>query len=112
MAARIPGLGRVVVSDLRSISTVAFCPSRAGSLGRGDHVIVVGVDGGDLGKEALRFALHEAALRGTRVRAVHVWQAVPLVTVTGPGFVPPLDPEPIHEAAIRTLCRHRRRGRR
>lgn len=37
-------------------------------------VIVVGVDGSETSKEALRFALAEARLRGCSVRAVHAWQ--------------------------------------
>ena len=66
-------------------------------------MIVVGVDDRDLGKEALRFALHEAAIRGTRVRAVHAWSAVPIVPMTGPGVLPPIDSEAIHDAAARLL---------
>lgn len=37
-------------------------------------VIVVGVDGSDGAKAALRFALAEAKLRQATVSAVHVWQ--------------------------------------
>ena len=36
-------------------------------------VIVVGVDGSDGSRRALRWALHEAALRGSTVQAVTVW---------------------------------------
>ena len=36
-------------------------------------VIVIGVDGSDVAKEALQYGLHEASMRGTRVRAVHAW---------------------------------------
>lgn len=36
-------------------------------------VIVVGVDNSDGAKDALRFALEEAKLRGARLRAVHAW---------------------------------------
>ena len=35
--------------------------------------IVVGIDGSDAAAEALRLALREAKLRGTTLRAVHVW---------------------------------------
>ncbi len=35
--------------------------------------IVVGVDGSDLGSEALRWAVEEAALRGMEVHAVTAW---------------------------------------
>lgn len=66
-------------------------------------MIVVGVDDRDLGKEALRFALHEAAIRGTRVRAVHAWSAVPIVPMTGPGVLPPIDFQATHDAAARLL---------
>ena len=66
-------------------------------------MIVVGVDEGQLGKEALRFALHEAVIRGTRVRAVHAWSAVPVVPMTGPGMITPIDSEPIHQAAVKLL---------
>ena len=37
--------------------------------------IVVGIDGSENGHEALRVALREARLRGTSVRAVHVWHS-------------------------------------
>jgi len=66
-------------------------------------MIVVGIDGGPLGNEALRFALHEATLRGTRVRAVHAWSVAPVVPMTGPGFIETYDPEPAHRAATATL---------
>lgn len=38
------------------------------------NVIVVGIDHSDGAKEALRFAIEEAMLRGARVRALHAWQ--------------------------------------
>ncbi len=66
-------------------------------------MIVVGIDGGELSHEVLRFALHEAALRGTRVRAVHAWSAAPIVPMTGPGVVTPVDPGPLREAAEERL---------
>lgn len=40
-------------------------------------VIVVGIDGSDTSRAALRFALEEACLRGASVRAVCAWE-VPL----------------------------------
>jgi nucleotide-binding universal stress UspA family protein len=67
-------------------------------------VIVVGVDGGDLGNEALRFALHEARLRGTRVRAVHAWSTVPVVPIAGPTLVSPVEAQPLHDSAKRRLA--------
>jgi nucleotide-binding universal stress UspA family protein len=50
-------------------------------------MIVVGVDGSESSRAALRFALAEARQRGTSVRAVGVWH-VP-VTAYGSAFVPP-----------------------
>jgi nucleotide-binding universal stress UspA family protein len=52
-----------------------------------DGLITVGVDGSATGREALRFALWEAALRGARVRVVHAW-TIPALTMTGVGMVP------------------------
>ena len=51
--------------------------------------IVVGVDGSDRARDALRFALEEARLRGAVVRVVAAWH-VP-VAAYGGTFVPP-DP--------------------
>ena len=51
-------------------------------------VIVVGVDGSEESKEALRWALEEARLRRATLRAVHAW-AVPAVYVH--GYAPPPD---------------------
>ena len=50
-------------------------------------LITVGVDGSATGREALRFALWEGALRGARVRVVHAW-TIPALTMTGVGMVP------------------------
>jgi len=50
-------------------------------------VVVAGVDGPDHGREALRFALSEAALRGARVTAVRAW-SIPPLTTTGVGIMP------------------------
>ncbi len=43
--------------------------------------IVVGVDGSAHGREALRFALAEAALRGARLDVVHSWGIPPFAAV-------------------------------
>jgi nucleotide-binding universal stress UspA family protein len=51
--------------------------------------IVVGVDGSEGARAALRFALEEARMRGEKVRAVAAWH-VP-VAAYGGAFVPP-DP--------------------
>ena len=50
-------------------------------------VIVVGVDGSAHGRESLRFALAEAALRGARLDVVHSW-GIPPLTSTGVGMIP------------------------
>ena len=85
----------------------------AGRLGSGGGVvIVVGIDGGDLGKEALRFALHEATMRGTRVRAVHAWDAMPVVVMTGPGMVAPVDLDARPRSGSGDAAGDRRVGRR
>ena len=49
-------------------------------------MILVGIDGSESSRAALRFALAEARQRGTSVRAVGVWH-VP-VTAYGSAFVP------------------------
>jgi len=68
-------------------------------------VVVVGLDGGAGSAEILRFALYEAVLRGTRLRAVHAWSAARHVPVTGPGMVPPIDPEGMRAEATAELAR-------
>jgi nucleotide-binding universal stress UspA family protein len=52
--------------------------------------IVVGVDGSAHARQALRFALAEAALRGARVEVVGSW-AVPPLAATGVGMIPAFD---------------------
>jgi nucleotide-binding universal stress UspA family protein len=59
--------------------------------------IVVGVDGSDGARAALAFALAEARLRGTSVRAVAAWH-VP-AAMTGPGFPAP-DPALVGELEV------------
>jgi nucleotide-binding universal stress UspA family protein len=51
--------------------------------------IVVGVDGSDGSRAALRWALEEAALRGARLEAVVTWQ-VPTYAYAGVAVMPPL----------------------
>jgi nucleotide-binding universal stress UspA family protein len=63
------------------------------------RVIVIGVDESPAAKEALRYGLHEASIRGTRVRAVHAWTPTHVVPATGPGLVAPVDVESYHEVA-------------
>jgi nucleotide-binding universal stress UspA family protein len=62
-------------------------------------VIVIGVDQSPAGKEALRYGLHEASIRGTRARAVHAWLPTRAVPVTGPGLVAPVDVEAYRQEA-------------
>jgi nucleotide-binding universal stress UspA family protein len=50
-------------------------------------VVVVGADGSDHGREALRFALSEASLRDARVMAVRAW-SIPPLTTSGVGMIP------------------------
>jgi nucleotide-binding universal stress UspA family protein len=52
--------------------------------------IVVGVDGSAHAREALRFALAEAALRDARVDVVASWEIPPLAA-TGVGMIPAFD---------------------
>jgi nucleotide-binding universal stress UspA family protein len=50
-------------------------------------LITVGVDGSDHSREALRFALAEARLRGARLRMVQSW-SIPPLTASGIGMIP------------------------
>jgi len=61
-------------------------------------MVVVGVDGSGSSSDAIRWAVDEARLRGTTVRAVYAWQS-PLVT--GFQYIPPdlLDPEALDRHA-------------
>jgi nucleotide-binding universal stress UspA family protein len=63
--------------------------------------IVVGVDGSDCSKEALRWALSEARLRGTSLRAVYVWR-MPVFVPS--GFAPVALPD---RAALRAAANQR-----
>jgi nucleotide-binding universal stress UspA family protein len=67
-------------------------------------VIVIGVDDSPAGKHALQLGLHEASIRGTRVRVVHAWMPSANVPMTGPGMVAPIDTEAL-ETAAETLLR-------
>jgi len=66
-------------------------------------MVVVGIDGSEGSPEILRFALYEAGLRGTRLRAVRAWSSARRVPVTGPGVVPVIDPESLQHAAATEL---------
>jgi len=67
--------------------------------------IVVGVDGSEPSKDALRWALEEARLRNAELVAVHAWQ--PVAAIPEPGPAPGFDmvnvlPE-VEEAAERLV---------
>ena len=49
--------------------------------------IVVGVDGSEASREALRFAAEEAALREARLVAVHAWSFIPPQPLCDPGYL-------------------------
>jgi nucleotide-binding universal stress UspA family protein len=66
-------------------------------------MIVIGVDGSDVAKEALRYGLHEASIRGTRVRVVHAWMPTNAMPAAGPGAVAAIDVRPYHDAAEEML---------
>jgi nucleotide-binding universal stress UspA family protein len=66
-------------------------------------MIVIGVDGSDVAKEALRYGIHEASIRGTRIRVVHAWMPTNAMPAAGPGVVAPIDVRPYHEAAEEML---------
>lgn len=52
--------------------------------------IVVGVDGSQHARDALRWALDEASLRAMSVSIVHGWM-YPAIAMSHPGFVAPID---------------------
>jgi nucleotide-binding universal stress UspA family protein len=47
--------------------------------------IVVGIDGSEAAKNALRWALEEARLRSAKIVAVHAWEAPPAMPDPGPA---------------------------
>jgi nucleotide-binding universal stress UspA family protein len=60
--------------------------------------VVVGVDGSEGSRKALRWAAAEATARGDDLELVHVWEPPQAYAPLGLGAYP-LDPEPIREAA-------------
>ena len=56
-----------------------------------NEVIVVGIDGSEASKAALRWAVEEARLRHARVQAVHAWWIYPMLR---PGTPPAPDQIP------------------
>jgi nucleotide-binding universal stress UspA family protein len=75
----------------------------AGTLAGGGEVIVVGLDDSAHAAEVLRFALHEADLRGTRLRALHVWSGAPIVPMSAPGMVPVIATDEMRDDAATRL---------
>ena len=65
--------------------------------------IVVGIDGSDHSKKALRWALDEARLRGASLHVVYAWMLP--VYATGYGFAPGdlFDPKVISDGATEQL---------
>ena len=55
------------------------------------ETIIVGVDGSECARAALERAVHEAALRGARLRVVCAWE-IPAGVYAGEGFGGELDP--------------------
>ena len=65
-------------------------------------MIVVGVDGSEESREALRWALGEAELRGSAVRAVHAWSRP--IAFGGPTMPPhALDASALRDHAQESL---------
>lgn len=53
------------------------------------ETIVVGIDGSDASKQALRWAIQEARVHGARVTALHAWETPAPVPEVGP--MPAID---------------------
>lgn len=60
--------------------------------------IVVGIDGSDHSKQALRWALDEARLRGASLRVVYAW-TIPVYVGYGVAPAAVIDPAVLREAA-------------
>lgn len=79
---------------------VAVIPASA-SLPSGDDV-VVGVDGSQGARVALRWAVDEAAIRTARLSVVHAW-SVPYAVPFGTIGVPPIDPAEVSRESEKLL---------
>ena len=66
------------------------------------RLIVVGVDGSDESREALRWALEEARLRDATLRAVYAWRD-PYVLAPGFGLPEDFEFDALRERAVETL---------
>lgn len=67
----------------------------------GGPLVVVGVDGSTCSREALRFAVEEARMRGARLRIVTAWAVPPLSYTGGAGAM--IDPAVFEQGANATL---------
>ena len=63
------------------------------------ETIVVGVDGSECSRAALRFAVAEARLRKARLRVVHAWAVPPVSTYHEAEHAIRTDFDGIHDAA-------------
>jgi nucleotide-binding universal stress UspA family protein len=68
----------------------------------GRMAVVVGVDGSEGSRRALRWAAAEAVVRNDPLVLVHVWDRPQAYAPLGLGAYP-VDPEPVHEAATHLL---------
>jgi nucleotide-binding universal stress UspA family protein len=66
-------------------------------------VIVVGVDGSEESKRALRWAVEEAALRHVPVRAVYAWTPPLVPGALGFAVLPAADLDAVREGAVELL---------
>ncbi|GIJ08090.1 universal stress protein [Micromonospora andamanensis] len=83
------GFAALVVGSVAvQVAAYAACPVLvARGASRPDGAVVVGVDGSELSRRAVEFAVHEAALRGAPVVALHAYRHP---VSTGPGDMQPL----------------------
>lgn len=79
---------------------VAVIPASASLPSAND--VVVGVDGSQGARVALRWAVDEAAIRGARLSVVHAW-SVPYAVPLGGLGLPPIDPEEVSQQSQRLL---------
>jgi nucleotide-binding universal stress UspA family protein len=57
--------------------------------------IVVGIDGSEISKQALAWAIEEGGFRKAHVLAVHAWQAPPPAADIGPSLMPSPQFDPL-----------------
>lgn len=69
------------------MAAATLLASAGGRLAVVSKPIVVGVDGSDASREALRWAAEEARLRSAPLVAVYVWSFIPPQPIGGPGLL-------------------------